>query len=258
MRLLVSVGSASEANAALDGGADIVDAKDPLNGALGAVSPDVLAEIAAAVTGRRLLTAALGDAASDAGIERDARTFASRGAALVKIGFAGIANANRAAALLTAAVRGARAGSGGSAGVVAVAYADAEHAASVDRHALVDAAAAAGATGVLIDTADKHGPGLRGLVTPDALAEWIAAAHDARLLVAVAGKLAMEDLAFVRDAGADIAGVRGAACVGGRTGRVSAARVRTLRECLSCDASVGLPSAAVGGPERAALRTLRS
>jgi uncharacterized protein (UPF0264 family) len=33
----------------------------------------------------------------------------------------------------------------------------------------------------------------------------------------------------VRDAGADIAGVRGAACENGRTGRVSADRVRLLQ-----------------------------
>ena len=42
--------------------------------------------------------------------------------------------------------------------------------------------------------------------------------------MALAGKLMTDDLAFVRDAGADIAGVRGAACEGGRIGRVSPAK----------------------------------
>ena len=41
----------------------------------------------------------------------------------------------------------------------------------------------------------------------------------------LAGKLAADDLPFVRDTGADVAGVRGAACEGGRTGRVSADKV---------------------------------
>jgi len=36
----------------------------------------------------------------------------------------------------------------------------------------------------------------------------------------------------VRDAGADIAGVRGAACVGGRSGTVAADRVRLLRRVV--------------------------
>jgi uncharacterized protein (UPF0264 family) len=45
--------------------------------------------------------------------------------------------------------------------------------------------------------------------------------------------LQADDLGFVRDAGADIAGVRGAACEGGRTGRVTADKVRALR--MLCD-----------------------
>jgi uncharacterized protein (UPF0264 family) len=46
--------------------------------------------------------------------------------------------------------------------------------------------------------------------------------------VAVAGKLEAGDLESVRRAGADIAGVRGAACDDGRSGAVCADRVRRL------------------------------
>src|SRR5262245_6479308 len=113
MRLLVSVASAAEAAEAIDGGADVVDAKDPLNGALGAVSADVFSEIAATVDRRRMLTAALGDATSEAAVERLACEFTSRGAKLVKVGFAGTRSAEHAAMLLAAAVRGARAASDG-------------------------------------------------------------------------------------------------------------------------------------------------
>src|SRR4051812_47948913 len=42
MELLVSVRSAKEVEAALAGGADIIDAKEPSRGSLGAVSPKVL------------------------------------------------------------------------------------------------------------------------------------------------------------------------------------------------------------------------
>src|SRR5439155_9520287 len=118
--------------------------------------------------------------------------------------------------------------SGGSA-VVPVAYADADRAASIPRDRLVDAAARGGARGVLLDTFDKQGGGLRELVAPRDLAAWAAAAHDAGLFVALAGKLVASDLPLVCDVGADIAGVRGAGCDGGRTGQVSADRVRLLR-----------------------------
>lgn len=228
MRLLVSVANAAEASAALAGGADVIDAKDPLAGALGAVSLDVLREIHATVAGARLVTAAIGDAADETGIAHAAATFAAAGAALVKVGFAGMTSASRVEGLIAAAVRGARTGRGGTGGVVAVAYADADRVASLGAGVLFDVAARAGATGVLLDTADKSGPGLRGLMAPVALARWVGAAHEAGLLVALAGRLTADDLAFVRDAGADIAGVRGAACEGGRSGHVSADKVARL------------------------------
>ncbi len=231
MRLLVSVMDAAEAGAALEGGADVIDAKDPFAGALGAVSRDVLRAIHAAVGGQRLITAALGDATDEAAIERAAREFTAD-AALVKVGFAGIATTGRVAALIAAAVRGARAGSHANGGVVAVAYADADRADGLAPALIMEAAAVAGAAGVLLDTANKGGPGLCDLIAPAALAAWVSRAHQAGLQVALAGRLTADDLPLVRDAGADIAGVRGAACKGGRTGRVSADKVRLLRTLL--------------------------
>ena len=71
--------------------------------------------------------------------------------------------------------------------------------------------------------------GLLDWLSPDALAGLVADAHAAGLQVALAGALRAEDLPVVRDAGADIAGVRSAACRDGRrSGRLDAARVRAL------------------------------
>ncbi len=244
MRLLISVASAAEASAALLGGADIIDAKDPLAGALGAVSVEVLRDIHAAVAGARPVTAALGDASDEAAIERAAAVFTAAGAAVVKLGFGGITSPARVAALIAAAVRGAKTGSGDRTGVVATAYADADRVGSLAPAALTAVAARAGADGLLIDTANKCGPGLRSLVAPGALARLVAEAHETGLFVALAGKLTADDLPFVRDAGADIAGVRGAACEGGRTGRVAAGKVRLLqRLCARQACSTPLPSA---------------
>jgi uncharacterized protein (UPF0264 family) len=125
--------------------------------------------------------------------------------------------------------------------VIAVAYADAGRVGSVAPAVLVDLAVRGGACGVLLDTADKSSPGLCALYTVGQLTELVAEVHAAGLLVALAGKLTIADLPLVRDAGADIAGVRGAACIGGvREGRVAAAQVRRLREtCASGSVSVG-------------------
>lgn len=224
MRLLVSVANAEEALAAIEGGADVIDAKDPANGALGPVEPDAMSAIVSVVAGRRLVTAAVGDAVDD--VHDRARELLMRGARLVKIGFSGHhhpAGIERIIARLAAEC----AGIDGQCGVVAVAYADAPSE-TIDASRLIPVAARAGARGALIDTTDKRGPGLTSLWSAAEIAKWVREVRDWGLIAAVAGKLTRADLAVVADIGADIAGVRGAACVGGRGGRVTAERVRDL------------------------------
>jgi uncharacterized protein (UPF0264 family) len=227
MRLLVSAASAADAAAALEGGADFIDAKDPMAGALGAVTPDTFVGIVAAVGGTRPVTAALGDAVSAASVEADARMFATLGATMVKIAISDAKTLADAHAFAASAVRGARAGCP-KASVVLVAYADRPHD-TVSPIALLDVASAAGAAGVLLDTADKRGPRLTQLATLAWLTEWTRQAHGRSLSAAVAGRLQAEDLPIARCCGADVAGVRGAACEGGRTGRIVAEAVRGLR-----------------------------
>jgi len=232
MRLLVSVATAADARAAIEGGADIVDAKDPGAGALGAVTLDRLREICDAVAGARPLTAALGEAEDEGTVERDARAYAEAGAGLVKIGLLGTTDVFRAESLVAAAGRGV---AGRACGVVAVAYADAATRA-LSPLTVIEVAARVGARGVLIDTMDKHGPGLLGVMSAGDLTQWVSAGRAAGLLVAVAGQLTARDLAGIAEAGADVAGVRGAACVGGRGGRVSADLVRGLVTGLAAPA----------------------
>src|SRR5262245_42916689 len=229
MKLLVSVRDAIEASAALEGGADIVDAKDPASGALGAVTLDAFREIHARVAGGRPITAALGDAGNEADLARTADAFARAGATLVKVGFSGIASRSRVQSLVAAATDGAAE----HAGVIATAYADAAVMGSIDPFAVIDAASRSGAIGVLLDTANKRGPGLPDLMSAALIRTWVETAREARLLVAIAGKLTANDLDYASDAGADIVGVRGAVCDVSRTGRVVAARVRELRSALA-------------------------
>jgi uncharacterized protein (UPF0264 family) len=235
VQLLVSVSDGIEAAEALNGGADIVDAKDPSAGPLGAVSPEGFDRIRRVVGDARPVTAALGDAHDCRDIEASARDYACRGAWLVKVGLAGIGSAARAFNLFEAAVRGVSQSARDDRaqdlvpGVIAVAYADASLAASVPPDRLIAPAARAGARGILLDTFDKSGPGLRELMTIALLEAWVRSAKAEGLLVALAGRLSANDLPWVGAAGADVVGVRGAACEGGRAGRVTSTHVRRLR-----------------------------
>ena len=95
MKLLVSVANADDARAAMEGGADIIDAKDPSAGALGAVRMEVLGRIRHALEGRRMMTAALGDASDGAAAAQLAEEFVRCGARFVKVGFAGVVEPSR-------------------------------------------------------------------------------------------------------------------------------------------------------------------
>lgn len=228
MKLLVSVRSAAEAAAAAAAGAGVIDAKEPDFGPLGAVPLDVFEAIHAIVAARAPLSAAIGDPVDEESAAAAARAFAAAGASLVKIGFAGVSGIDRVRSVIAAAVHGARDGSP-RAGVVAVSYADVD---GIDLRATIDAAAHAGAAGVMVDTSDKEGPGVRQLIAAERLSAWAERAHEAGLLVAVAGRLEAADLEWAAGAGADIAGVRGAACENGRSGVISPRLVRELSDRL--------------------------
>jgi (5-formylfuran-3-yl)methyl phosphate synthase len=231
MRLLVSVVDAAEARAAAAAGADIVDVKNPDEGSLGAPSPATIEAVRAAVPARLPVSAAIGDMPNLPGTAALAALGAARsGAAFVKVGLWGAASEAEAIALLRA-VRDAIAGVP-SAVVVAGAYADARRVAHAPLapELLPGVAHAAGVGVCLLDTAIKDGRGLLEWLTPDALGSLVAEAHGFGLQVALAGALRAKDLPVVRAAGADIAGVRSAACGDDRrSGPLEAARVRALR-----------------------------
>jgi len=228
MRLLVSVVDADEARAAAAAGADIVDVKNPAEGSLGAPVPAVIAEVRAAVPEDLPVSVAIGDMPNLPGTAALAALGAARsGATFVKVGLWGVSAQADAVALLRA-VREAAA----DAVVVAGAYADARRVAPAPLapELLPRVARAAGVDVCLLDTAVKDGRGLLDWLAPEALGSLVADAHAAGLQVALAGALRGEDLPAVSAAGADIAGVRSAACRDGRrSGSLDGARVRALR-----------------------------
>jgi (5-formylfuran-3-yl)methyl phosphate synthase len=237
MKLLVSVVDAAEARAAAAAGADIVDVKNPAEGSLGAPEPAVIAAVRAAVPAELPVSAAIGDMPNLPGTAALAALGAAgSGANFVKVGLWGVTTERDAVALL-GAVRVAVP----DALVVAAAYADAARVpgSPLAPVLLPRVAQAVGVEVCLLDTAVKDGRGLLEWLSPATLEALVADAHAAGLKMALAGALRAEDLPLIRDAGADIAGVRSAACHDGRrAGSLDPERVRALRRYATAGASV--------------------
>jgi uncharacterized protein (UPF0264 family) len=149
------------------------------------------------------------------------------GDTVLKLGFAGTATDERVVELLAAVVDEAP-----PAAVVAVAYADWSGAGSLPPVDMIGPAARAGATGLLLDTFAKDGSDLFDLMPVEAVRRWVDRARAAGLMTAIAGSIGRTSLSLLDRIRPDIVGVRGAACDGGRMGRVSEARVRVLRDAL--------------------------
>jgi uncharacterized protein (UPF0264 family) len=232
MKLLVSVADEREARVAVESGVDIVDLKNPAEGSLGAPAPSMIARVRAAVPAERPVSAAIGDLPNLPGTAALAALGAAHsGAAYVKVGLWGTSTEDEAVAVLRA-VREALESGPTRPAVIAGAYADAERVPSrpLVPGAVVAAARNAGVGGCLVDTAVKDGRGLFEWLTPDALEALVAAGHAANLEMALAGALRAEDLPTVRATGADIVGVRSAACRDGRrTAPLDAGRIGRLR-----------------------------
>jgi uncharacterized protein (UPF0264 family) len=242
--LLVSVRDAAEAAAALEGGAAIIDVKEPRRGPLGLAEPEAIAAVARVVGGRRPWTMACGELgglpgegqgrAGDASLEPVAVAIADRlarvrsllGAAAVppaalKIGLAGAAGTDWRGRLL-AVFESLPSGSER----VAVAYADWQRARSPSPPDVIAAAAGIACSTLLIDTFDKAAGGLFACCGPDVPGEWVALARAAGLQVALAGRITPAEIPAAWALLPDVVALRSAVCFNGRDGTVQAGLVR--------------------------------
>jgi len=230
-RVLASVLSIAEAKTALAAGVDIVDLKNPAAGALGALPVADIAAIVRMIGGRRPVSATIGDlpmqaALIGAAIERTA----AAGVDFIKIGLFDDGDARSCLDALRPLARHRQ--------LVAVLFADRDFDSD-----LVDTAAASGFAGVMLDTADKSGGGLRSHVSESALGEFVAKARARNMFTGLAGKLRLADIPFLLPLAPDYLGFRGALCTGFE--RAAAIDENAIRDVLRA-AGRSLPAAPSG------------
>ncbi len=215
MKLLISPANVKEAAEAIAGGADIVDVKNPQEGALGANFPWVIRQIKELAPKTVEVSCALGDVPNLPGsVSLAALGAATLGVDYVKVGLYGFKTAKEAVYLLENVNRAAKA-CNPKIKVAAAGYADAERIGSLNPMEIPEIASKAHVDVAMIDTAIKDGKNLFSYLSEAQLKKFVDCSHGFGLEVALAGSLRKEDLPVVYHLGADIAGLRGAACTCG-------------------------------------------
>lgn len=221
-----------EAKAALDGGADILDVKNPKEGSLGANFPWAIRSVAVLAAGIVPVSATIGDLPYKPGTASLAALGAAHsGADYVKAGLLGVKTSEEAEEMLAGIVRAVK-DYDGRKKVVAAAYSDYARAGSIPPLELPPAAARAGADVIMVDTAKKDGRSTFEFMSPDELRGFVNAGHDLGMEVALAGTIGFSNLVMLRDIAPDIIGVRGAVCGGDRTSSVRQDLVEKLKRAL--------------------------
>jgi uncharacterized protein (UPF0264 family) len=250
--LLVSVRNALEARAAVAGGCDLLDIKEPDRGPLGMADAEAMtavAQCAADCGATRSLpcSAALGEL-----IEwpREPEFSPALGIGYVKFGSAGIDSAAHWSELWRAVQHRFAVPASQNLRWVAVAYADWQAAKGLAPAQLLEAACTVPCDVFLIDTFDKSSGNLLKLMDRAELRQLSDSAHRAGLKIALAGGMRRAQFGELAKVCPDIVGVRGAACAGGRrTAPISATAVRALkRELMASFAGQHEPS--TRAPER--------
>ncbi|MBN1245461.1 hypothetical protein JXA31_07705 [Candidatus Bathyarchaeota archaeon] len=212
MKLLISPKNEKEAVEAISGGADIIDVKNPKEGPLGASFPWVIKRIRQITPTNIEVSCTLGEVPNLPG----SMALASLGAAAtgvnyIKAGLYGLKTLEEAVYLMQSVTKAAKEYNP-SIKVVASGYADAARLSTVDPLLVPKIAYEAQADIAMLDTAIKDGKSLFNFLTKPQLQRFVDVAHSYGLKAALAGSLQKEDLPVVYALGADVAGLRGAAC----------------------------------------------
>jgi uncharacterized protein (UPF0264 family) len=212
LKLLISPKNETEAAEAIAGGANIIDVKNPKEGTLGANFPWVIKRIRQITPKGIEVSCTLGEVPNLPGsMALAALGAATTGVDYIKAGLCGLKTPEEAVYLMRNVVKAAK-DFNPSIKVVVSGYADAGRIGTVDPLLIPEVAHKAQADVAMIDTAIKDGKSLFTFLTMFQLRRFVDMAHSYDLKAALAGSLKKEDLPVVYSVGADVVGLRGAAC----------------------------------------------
>jgi (5-formylfuran-3-yl)methyl phosphate synthase len=223
--LLASVTGPAEAELALAHDADIIDLKDPVRGALGALAPETVRAAVACIAGRCPTSAVCGDLPMQPdAILTAAESMAATRADYVKVGLFPDARRPDCIRALAPLARRTK--------MIGVLFADA----GMEPNLLPELAAS-GFTGVMLDTARKSAGRLLDHVDLAALEEFVRTGHAHGLLTGLAGSLEAPDVPRLLLLAPDYLGFRSALCAAhDRTAGLDPTAVDVIRALIPKDA----------------------
>lgn len=224
-KLLTSVRNLKEAQLALDAGTDWLDLKEPEKGALGAVPLEVVSQVVKWSNDHQLqvpVSATIGDCWEQPElIPKRVAAMAETGVDFVKIGIF----ANKFSAEIAMAIENSV---GLSARLIVLCFAEAPPG-SEDISAIADL----GASGLMLDTAEKQDGRLTEKMSVSEIHRFVIDVKNRQCLCGLAGSLRIDDIDTLAKSGADYLGFRGALCDRHiRNGELSSAEVRRLKNRL--------------------------
>ena len=225
LRLLVSVKNRQEAVRVDSIGVDLLDIKDPLNGALGKASNREIENICAAVRPETRLSAALGELEECESFFKTA-TLPER-IQFAKCGLAGTAGSNWRQRLQQVWKK-----LHPSCRPVAVAYADACKAQAPEPLQILECVRENGLGYLLLDTYSKLEGNLFSHLEARDVSHLITLARKSGIRVVLAGSVGIGELENIRYLGADYVGVRGAVCYNDRQGNISGERLLHFKNAV--------------------------
>lgn len=235
MLLLISPINNNEALESIEGGADIVDVKNPKEGSLGANFPWIISDIRKLTPKNMLVSATLGDVPYKPGtVSLAAKGALNSGADYIKVGLYGTSNYDEALDVMKNVVKSVK-NDNPEAIVVASGYADAHRIGAVKPNEIPKIAKDSGSDLAMLDTAIKDGKTLFDFLDSNDLENFVDEIHSYGLKSALAGSIKKDQLKTLYDIGCDVVGIRGAACVGGdrNTGKIHRSAVNDLKNYIN-------------------------
>lgn len=234
-KLLVSVRSLEDAKFAVEGGADLLDVKEPTQGSLGMADIGIVREISERIRRDETpipLSVALGELVD--WMEVDSPPLIPAEVSFAKLGLSRLSSTKAWSIAWHSIRQRFDEKRDHKLKWVAVAYADNDLAQAPRIDEVLSAAIETDCAGMLIDTFCKSGGSLLNYVTAAGLIELAGQCHAAGMFLALAGSLNIRQLELLADVPVDVIAIRSAACHNGdRNGVIDSCRVRTFRSALS-------------------------